>query len=132
MDKKKLQLGINPSTASHKLVKDILFRFITTSGYVCYRCKKDLTRDTFSIDHMIPWLGSENPIKTFFDLDNIAFSHQSCNSSAGRRECKKYFTPEEKLEAQRKQSRESRARAVKANPEKFKEYRHNYYLNKST
>jgi len=120
MDKKQAQLGISPCTASHKLLKDILFRFITTHGYVCYRCKKDLTRDTFSIDHMTP--------QTFFDLDNIAFSHQSCNSKDARHPTQKYFTPEEKLEADRRHSRESKARWAKSHPEEVKAYRHQYYL----
>ena len=37
-----------------------------------------------SIDHKTPWLHSEDPRGLFFDIDNIAFSHKSCNYSAAR------------------------------------------------
>lgn len=84
--KKTLQLGMNPSTASGRLVKDLLFDFVEKSGIKCYRCNGDLTRNTFSIEHKKPWLDSENPVELFFDLGNIAFSHLSCNASAARRE----------------------------------------------
>lgn len=80
--KKQNQLGMNPSTASNRLVKDLLFKYVIVSHPNCYRCGEPLTRDTFSIEHKTPWLDSENPLELFFDLDNIAFSHQACNSAA--------------------------------------------------
>lgn len=76
---KHIQLGVNASTASNRLVKDILFNFVTQAGHVCYRCGKPLTRATFSIEHKIPWLHSAEPSALFFDLDNIAYSHIKCN-----------------------------------------------------
>lgn len=79
MDKKQKQLGMNPSTASHRLVKDTLFKFIVEAGYVCHKCGGELTRDTFSIEHKEPWLDSDDPVGMFFDQKNIAFSHLSCN-----------------------------------------------------
>lgn len=96
-NKKKIQLGVDPGTAAHQLRADILFKFVKMAGYKCYRCYKKLTRETFSIDHKISWLDSDNPTKLFFDLNNITFSHQSCNSGAGRRPAKKYFTQDEKI-----------------------------------
>lgn len=85
MDKKKIQLGMNPSTASNRLVKDILWDFILKSNQnYCYHCKGSMTRDNFSIEHKIPWLDSECPVDLFFDLNNISFSHHKCNIEARR------------------------------------------------
>jgi recombinational DNA repair protein RecR len=36
---------------------------------------------------------SEDPVKLFFDLDNIAFSHLRCNVSAAKRKRSKCGTP---------------------------------------
>ena len=84
MKNKQAQLGINPSTAQGRLVKDLLFDFVIKSGHKCHKCGIELTRETFSIEHIIPWLDSENPIELFFDLNNIAYSHLSCNVSDSR------------------------------------------------
>lgn len=84
MDKKHQQLGMNASTASARLVKDILFMYVVSSGQVCYRCGGKLDRATFSIEHITPWLDSEDPVRLFFDLDNIGFSHLRCNVEARR------------------------------------------------
>jgi hypothetical protein len=85
MRKKDTQLGMNASTASNRLVKDLLFKFATDAGNKCYRCGGDLTRDTFSIEHKQPWIDSNNPTEVFFDLGNIAFSHFLCNSKSAKR-----------------------------------------------
>lgn len=86
-DKKKEQLGINPSTAQHKLRKLILFSFVKRLGLdECYQCKCKIENvEELSIEHKVPWLDSKNPLELFFDLDNIAFSHLSCNVGAGRK-----------------------------------------------
>lgn len=85
-DKKKKQLGMNPSTAQSRLVKDILWSLVVrTEQNYCYRCHESMTRETFSIEHKKAWLDSENPIGLFFELDNIAFSHLSCNSTYSRK-----------------------------------------------
>ncbi len=77
---------MNPSTASGRLVKDILWSLIVqTNKDNCCKCGEKMTRETFSIEHKIPWLDSENPIELFFDLDNISFSHLSCNISDARK-----------------------------------------------
>ena len=85
MERKLNQLGMNPATASGRLVKDLLFDFVTKARYVCYRCKNPLTRDTFSIEHIVPWLDSDDPLALFFNLDNVAYSHLSCNVGASRK-----------------------------------------------
>lgn len=82
-NKKAEQLGMNPSTASGRLVKDLLFDSISEKNF-CYHCGKAMTRENFTIEHKIPWLDSEDPVGLFFDLNNIAFSHHSCNVAAAR------------------------------------------------
>lgn len=69
--------------ASHRLFKDILFNLIKDKP--CYRCGEVLTRETFSIEHKVPWLDSDNPVELFFDLTNIDFSHLKCNVLASRK-----------------------------------------------
>lgn len=86
IDKKKEQLGMNPSTAQGRLVKDILWSLIVKTGQtVCCKCGKEMHRETFSIEHLVPWLDSEDPVGLFFDLDNISFSHLKCNITDIRR-----------------------------------------------
>lgn len=83
--KKKDQLGMNPSTAQARLLKDILFKLVVdTNQDNCYHCGEPLDRESFSIEHKVPWLDSENPLDLFFDLNNISFSHLSCNVKASR------------------------------------------------
>lgn len=85
-DKKTLQLGMNSSTASNRLVKDVLYELVVKTGQnTCFQCSLPMTRGTFSVEHKIPWLDSGDPIGLFFDLDNISFSHHSCNMRAARR-----------------------------------------------
>ena len=85
MERKTKQLGINPGTATHRLLKDILFDFVIKSEHRCHRCNGELTRESFSIEHITPWLDSDNPTELFFSLDNIAYSHLKCNVGARRR-----------------------------------------------
>ncbi|NYT26392.1 hypothetical protein H0A73_22625 [Alcaligenaceae bacterium] len=77
---------MNPSTASHRLVKDLLWNFIVASGLdACCKCGEKMTRNTFSIEHIIPWIDSEDPAGNYFSLGNIAYSHLICNVSDARR-----------------------------------------------
>jgi hypothetical protein len=109
LNKKQEQLGMNPSTASGRLVKDILFDRVVKHEK-CYRCGGIMTRENFSIEHKEAWLDSEDPRTKFFDLSNVAFSHHSCNIKAGKKPKKLYFTAEEKIDAQRCYRREHYAR----------------------
>ncbi len=84
MDKRHIQLGMNPSTASNRLVKDILFTQVAKESS-CHRCGGELTRENFSIEHKEAWLDSDDPIGLFFDMGNIAYSHFKCNSGAARK-----------------------------------------------
>lgn len=48
--KKQKQLGMNPSTASNRLIKDILFKFINDLNLnTCFHCNTAMSRDNFSI-----------------------------------------------------------------------------------
>ena len=93
--KKAEQLGMPFGTANAKLKKSLLFQFIHQTGRgKCFQCGKLIQDITdLSIDHKEPWLDSDDPVSLFFDLDNIAFSHLSCNSAASRKnyaECGSY------------------------------------------
>ena len=80
---------MNPSTASGRLVKDILWSLIIkTHQDTCCKCGNKMTRETFSIEHKIPWLDSENPVELYFNLENISFSHLSCNIADARKPTK--------------------------------------------
>jgi len=83
---KKAQLGMAVGTARNKLQKKLMFMFAQKCGMDnCFQCGKKIESiDQLSIEHKIPWLHSDDPIGLFMDLDNIAFSHLSCNIAAGR------------------------------------------------
>jgi len=84
--KKYAQLGMHHSTARQHLIKKLLFKLAHDSGVgECFRCGKSIDHiDTFTIEHKMPWLDSQDPKELFFDLDNVAFSHHSCNAAASR------------------------------------------------
>ena len=110
-NKKNHQLGMSYGTACGRLRKSILFSLVIRLGlHICFRCGEEITTpEELSIDHKHPWLESPEPVKTFFDLENISFSHLSCNSRAGKRH-KKYSTEEEKILARRISNAESERR----------------------
>jgi hypothetical protein len=80
-------LGESGGAAQGKLKKLILYSFICRlEENICFRCGKKIeTIEELSIDHKNPWMKAENPKEAFFDLENIAFSHLSCNSLASER-----------------------------------------------
>lgn len=85
-DNKKRQLGMNPSTASARLVKDLLWNFVETTGQsACCKCGEPMSRETFSIEHVAPWLDSDDPVGLYFDLGNISYSHLRCNIADARK-----------------------------------------------
>ena len=102
------QLGINHSTASARLIKDILFKFLKEKDINCYHCNQQMTREDFSIEHKIPWLHADNALELFFDLDNIGFSHLKCNVM--NRRVPEKFTDEEIRIRRNKRNAEYRAR----------------------
>ena len=96
--KKNELLGIPFGTACSRLRKLILFNLAQKLKMdICYRCKKPITTvDRFSIDHKDPWASSKNPIKAFFDVNKIAFSHIGCNTGARYSPIKKYTNSKER------------------------------------
>lgn len=67
-------------TAMNRLRKSIMFHLVQETGKdVCFKCGLTIeTANEFSIEHKKPWQSS-NDESLFWDLDNIAFSHISCN-----------------------------------------------------
>jgi hypothetical protein len=117
-DKQELQLGMPHGMATSRLRKMLLFRFVQQNKQdICHHCcQKISSLEEFSVEHVVPWLDSQDPAQLFFDLNNITYSHRSCNTGAARRPNRKYFTAQERLEANRRLKRESRVR-VKAKKE---------------
>jgi AP2 domain. len=74
-------LGESIDGAWYKLRKMILFNQAKESGKdICCRCHKKIENiDEFSIDHIESWEKSYDPKKSFYDMNNIAYSHERCN-----------------------------------------------------
>ena len=92
--KKKAEfLGMDPGTASSKLQKKILFMLVEECGRnSCFRCGLEMSEANLSIEHKKEWLWEDPAL--FWDLDNISFSHKSCNCKAARKTNKKIESPE--------------------------------------
>ena len=84
--KKTQQLGMPIGTASAILRKNIMFALIRQLDLdICFQCGERIEgADELSIEHKVPYLDSKNPKELFFSLDNIAFSHLTCNIGARR------------------------------------------------
>lgn len=105
------QLGMSYSSARHRLLKDVLFKLIVDSGLdTCYRCGKKISRDELSIDHKVDWLNSGKAEELFFDIENIAFSHFSCNTAASCEKKKLNLSPEERRKRKTQQALLSKKR----------------------
>ena len=91
-------LGMSLGAARNRLNKRLMFSFAQQTGRdTCYRCGERIeTVDEFSVEHKEPWQQSETPLETFFDLDNIAFSHFKCNSGAATKSNKVYASNKER------------------------------------
>ncbi len=86
-EKKKLQLGMPYGTATNRLRKSIMFDLVCRLELNnCFQCNKTIDNEIeFSIEHKVPYLDSDNPVEKYFSLQNIAFSHHSCNVGASRK-----------------------------------------------
>ncbi len=126
--KKKEQLGMDDSTASHKLRKSILFSLVQqTFQDVCFRCQMKIeTVKDLSIEHKMPWLDSGDPVAAFFDLNNIAFSHLQCNIADRRQPNKKYFTPADSKAADQTRWRNSKRKNYNSEARRAKYLRTGY------
>ena len=74
-------LGMSFGSARNKLEKSIVFHLARKCGMdTCYRCGEKIDNiDDFSVEHKESWKASNNPVVSFFDINNIAFSHLKCN-----------------------------------------------------
>lgn len=74
------QLGMPYGTASNRLRKQIMFKYVVLVGdNFCYKCGAEIeTVDELSVEHKLPWENRNSDL--FWDLDNIAFSHRECNT----------------------------------------------------
>ena len=73
-------LGMSYGTASNRLKKSIMLMLLRKlDENWCYRCGGEIkTERELSIDHKKSWFNVS--IELFWNLNNIAFSHLSCNS----------------------------------------------------
>lgn len=87
LERKKEQLGVNPSTAYGRLKKAIMYDFAKRLDLdTCYRCGDRIELlSEFTVEHKEPWFDNIDPQGVFNDLDNIAFSHHACNVAGGRK-----------------------------------------------
>jgi len=92
---KSRQLGMPFATATHRLRKNVLFHLIQKCGMdKCFQCGKAIESvDNLSMEHKEPWMHTDNPVDLYFDIENIAFSHHTCNSGARREPPKQTTTP---------------------------------------
>jgi hypothetical protein len=85
--KKDVLLGMPYGTAMNRLKKAIMFSLVTElKRNICHRCGKPIaTAEELSVEHIDSWQLSDDPVKVFFDLSKIAFSHLLCNAAAALR-----------------------------------------------
>jgi hypothetical protein len=118
------QLGMPFSKANYTLYRDIMYHLAIKSGLdLCVHCNKPLSRDTFSVEHKISWQNSDNPVELFFSMDNIAFSHLSCNISVARKATRVYSDKERQERRnifQRKWRQENKEKYSKRRADKYK------------
>lgn len=83
--KKQQKLGMPFGTANARLRKKILFHLLEKhKENFCFHCRLEIKSvDELSIEHKEAWLYKD--ISLFWDMDNIAFSHLSCNCRASSR-----------------------------------------------
>lgn len=83
--KKYEQLGMPYGTACNRLRKVVLFSLLKRlNENLCFQCGNSITSaESLSLEHKIPWLDESSEL--FWDLENIAFSHLSCNSANSRK-----------------------------------------------
>jgi hypothetical protein len=104
-------LGMPFGTACYRLRKKIMFAMLKGRVFSskCHACTLEIeTIDDLTVEHIKPW--QVGGAALFWDLDNIAFSHEACNKvhthGGGRptrkksdtefwcNRCKSYLPPE--------------------------------------
>jgi hypothetical protein len=79
-------------TAFGRLRKALIFEFARRLDLLtCHRCDQPIeTVGELSVEHKDAWERADDPVKAFFDLANISFSHLACNSGAASRPNKRF------------------------------------------
>ena len=105
-------LGMPHGTANNRLKKSIIYDLARQLGKLeCFRCKEIIYKiDELSIEHIHAWQSSPDPKAAFFDLSNVAFSHLSCNCAAAARPSRKYYTEQERKDADLRLNRDGHRR----------------------
>jgi hypothetical protein len=77
----KEKLGVSHGKAQGILFKSLLYSFVVeTKKDRCIRCGKLIEkREDLSIDHIEPWIHSDNPKKKYYSVGNVGYSHKKCN-----------------------------------------------------
>ena len=77
-------LGMPHGTASNRLRKMVLFSLLQKFNLnVCFRCNRLIeTEQYLSLEHKTSWQSAPDPVAVFFSVENIVYSHLSCNSGA--------------------------------------------------
>ncbi len=88
---KETQLNMSLGKARNILVKSLMFDMAKKCNLdICFKCNQKITDiKDFTIEHKKEWLHSENPQDLYFNLNNIAFSHNICNIKSQRHSQKK-------------------------------------------
>ncbi len=91
-------LGMSWGAACNRLRKKVLFSLVVRlKENMCYRCGNEiLSVDDLSLEHKNAWRQATDPVESFFDLDNISFSHLSCNSAAASKPSKTWQTEKQR------------------------------------
>jgi hypothetical protein len=73
------QLGMSHGAAAQRLRKNLLFHLLKRlKENMCLVCKQEIVDSSeLSIEHIKPWEGRSTDL--FWDIENISFSHLSCN-----------------------------------------------------
>lgn len=85
------QLGMPYGTANARLRKNILFSLLERlEENICFRCGEKIEYvETLSIEHIEPWENRDPAL--FWSMDNISFSHLSCNVPHTRKSGNSHF-----------------------------------------
>lgn len=110
--KKDALLGEPHGTAANRLRKMLLFKYVVLAGHGnCHRCGRPIESvEKLSVEHKTAWQSAPDPRSVFFDIDDIAFSHLTCNVVAGVSWNKRYSTREEWRQAKTRLQVESKKR----------------------
>lgn len=82
-----VRFGLSSGTAVHRLYRMVLFKILCANRLnVCHRCGREIiTLKDLSLDHRSAWRDAQDPKAAFFDVDDVVFSHQGCNSGEPRK-----------------------------------------------